>query len=91
MTADDVARSVVTATSSSRFVVPNYWPDPKSGIGYQVQVEIPYQTMDSLEQIETVPIAKPGSDRPAPAPRRGAGPAGDDAGRVRPLQHEAAR
>jgi multidrug efflux pump subunit AcrB len=63
VTADDVARSVVAATSSSRFVVPNYWPDPKSGIGYQVQVEIPYQAMDSLEQIETVPIAKPGSDR----------------------------
>ena len=37
----DVARSVVTATSSSRFVVPNYWPDPKTGVGYQVQVEVP--------------------------------------------------
>jgi multidrug efflux pump subunit AcrB len=63
VTAEDVARSVVTATSSSRFVVPNYWPDPKSGIGYQVQVEIPYQVMDSIEQIETVPIQQPGSDR----------------------------
>ncbi len=63
VTVEDVARSVVTATSSSRFVVPNYWPDPKTGIGYQVQVEIPYQAMDSLERIETVPIQKPGSDR----------------------------
>ena len=42
MTAEEVARSLVAATSSSRFVVPNYWPDPKTGIGYQVQVEIPY-------------------------------------------------
>ena len=25
----DVARSLVAATSSSRFVVPNYWPDPQ--------------------------------------------------------------
>jgi len=63
VTAQDVARSVVAATSSSRFVVPNYWPDPKSGIGYQVQVEIPYQIMDSIESIETVPIQKPGLDR----------------------------
>ena len=47
VTAQDVARSVVAATSSSRFVVPNYWPDPKTGIGYQVQVEIPYQIMNS--------------------------------------------
>jgi multidrug efflux pump subunit AcrB len=63
VTAEDIARSVVAATSSSRFVVPNYWPDPKSGIGYQVQVEIPYQIMDTLERIETVPIQKPGLDQ----------------------------
>ena len=63
VTAADVARSVVAATSSSRFMVPNYWPDPKTGIGYQVQVEIPYQIMDTLESIETVPIQRPGLDR----------------------------
>ena len=63
VTAADIARSVVAATSSSRFMVPNYWPDPKSGIGYQVQVEIPYQIMDTLESIETVPIQRPGLDR----------------------------
>ncbi len=63
VTAQDVARSVVTATSSSRFVVPNYWPDAKTGIGYQVQVEIPYQIMNSLNQVETVPIQRPGLDR----------------------------
>ena len=56
VTVQEVARSVVAATSSSRFVVPNYWADPKTGIGYQVQVEIPYQIMDSLDQIETLPI-----------------------------------
>jgi multidrug efflux pump subunit AcrB len=63
VTTEDVARSVVEATSSSRFVVPNYWPDPKTGIGYQVQVEIPYQIMNSLEQVATVPIQKPGMGR----------------------------
>ena len=63
VTAADIARSVVAATSSSRFVVPNYWPDPKTGIGYQVQVEIPYQIMDTLETIETLPIQRPGLDR----------------------------
>ena len=63
VTAQDIARSVVAATSSSRFVVPNYWPDPKTGIGYQVQVEIPYQALDSLEGVDTVPIQRSGSDR----------------------------
>jgi multidrug efflux pump subunit AcrB len=56
ITAEEIARSLVTATWSSRFVVPNYWPEPKSGIGYQVQVEIPYQEMDSLEDIKTLPV-----------------------------------
>ena len=63
VTAEDVSRSVVTATSSSRFVVPNFWPDPKTGIGYQVQVEIPYQVMNSMSEVETVPIQRPGLDR----------------------------
>jgi multidrug efflux pump subunit AcrB len=54
--AGQVARSVVAATSSSRFVVPNYWPDPKSGIGYQVQVEIPQPVMQSLDDLATVPV-----------------------------------
>ncbi len=60
VTAEEVARSLVTATSSSRFVVPNYWPDPKTGIGYQVQVEVPFAVMDSVKQVETIPIQRPG-------------------------------
>jgi multidrug efflux pump subunit AcrB len=63
VSAEEVARSVVAATSSSRFVVPNYWPDPKTGIGYQVQVEIPYQVMNSVDQMATVPIQRSGLDR----------------------------
>jgi multidrug efflux pump subunit AcrB len=60
VTVDEVSRSLVTATSSSRFVVPNYWPDPKTGIGYQVQVEIPVAVMDSVKQVETIPVQRPG-------------------------------
>jgi multidrug efflux pump subunit AcrB len=40
-----VTDSALAATSSSRFMVPIYWPDPKTGIGFQVQVQIP---MDKL-------------------------------------------
>ena len=57
-TVSQVTRSIVTATSSSRFVVPNYWPDPKSGIGYQVQVEIPQPQLDSVEDLGAVPIQR---------------------------------
>ena len=41
VTVEELARSLLAQTSSSRFVVPNYWRDPASGIGYQVQVEVP--------------------------------------------------
>jgi multidrug efflux pump subunit AcrB len=51
-----VSDSLVAATSSSRFVVPNYWADPATGIGYQVQVEIPPFKMNSIQQIGTIPI-----------------------------------
>jgi multidrug efflux pump subunit AcrB len=56
----DVSRSLVTATSSSRFVVPNYWADPNSGVAYQIQVQVPQAKMDSLEQARNVPILNRG-------------------------------
>ncbi len=61
VTAQEVARSLVAATSSSRFVVPNYWRDPTMGIGYQVQVEVPTSRMRSPADIEVVPVKANGS------------------------------
>ena len=46
--------ALVTATSSSRFVVPNYWADPKSGIAYQVQVEIPRPVIRTPDNVTTI-------------------------------------
>jgi len=53
----DVSRSLVAATSSSRFVVPNYWADPNSGVAYQIQIQIPQNYMDSVEEAENIPVA----------------------------------
>lgn len=55
-TADDVARAVTPFTSSSRFTVPNYWRDPASGVGYQVQVEVPIALVNSPKNLELVPV-----------------------------------
>jgi multidrug efflux pump subunit AcrB len=52
-----VSRSLVAATSSSRFIVPNYWADPNSGVAYQIQVQIPQAEMDSAQDLENVPVA----------------------------------
>jgi multidrug efflux pump subunit AcrB len=56
VTADQVGQSLTEATSSSRFTVPNFWADPATGIGYQVQVEVPPSRMHSLEQVKNIPI-----------------------------------
>jgi multidrug efflux pump subunit AcrB len=56
VTTSEVARAMVSATSSSRFVVPNYWRDPKNGVGYQVQVEVPARDIESANAIQMVPI-----------------------------------
>ena len=56
ITMTKVARSVTAATSSSRYVVPSYWADPTSGIAYQVQVEVPQQQMNSVEEIKNIPV-----------------------------------
>src|SRR5438093_1043572 len=52
----EVSRSLVAATSSSRFVVPNYWADPNSGVAYQIQVQIPQNYMDSIEEAQNIPV-----------------------------------
>jgi multidrug efflux pump subunit AcrB len=58
LTTASVARSLVAATSSSRFVEPNYWRDPASGNAFQIQVEVPQYRLTSPEDIEGLPVAR---------------------------------
>jgi multidrug efflux pump subunit AcrB len=63
VTAAETARSVVAATSSSRFVVPNFWPDPKTGIGYQVQVQVPQSEMKSIDDLRALTVKRGDGDQ----------------------------
>src|SRR5262245_53902278 len=56
VTAEEVGRALAPATLSSRFTTPLFWRDPKSGNGYQVQVEIPQSKMNSISQVEQIPV-----------------------------------
>jgi len=56
LTVEQINKSSVTATSSSRFTQPNYWLDKTTGTAYQVQVEYPQYKMNSPEQMELIPI-----------------------------------
>ncbi len=56
LTTRDVARALTPATSSSRYVDPNYWRDPTTGIAYQIQIEVPQQEVQSPEDVLGLPV-----------------------------------
>ena len=55
-TANDASAAVASATGSSRFVAPNFWRDPNSGISYQVQVQVPQPQMTSVADVGSIPV-----------------------------------
>lgn len=52
----DAARSVVEATGSSRFLLASYWADPKTGVAFQVQVQIPTTQTKNIEDLANLPV-----------------------------------
>ena len=64
VTAAGVGRSFLAATSSSRFVTPNYWADPKSGVAYQLQVQVPQADMTSTRDVEQIPVTRGADSHP---------------------------
>jgi multidrug efflux pump subunit AcrB len=64
LTIADVTKSLVAATSSSRFLDPNHWRDPVSGNAFQIQVEIPQHRMRSMDDVAAIPVMKNGETRP---------------------------
>jgi multidrug efflux pump subunit AcrB len=64
VTIDQVGRSFAAATSSSRFVAPGFWADPRTGIAFQVQVEVPQPNMTSLEDLRVVPVTATQASHP---------------------------
>ncbi|HEY9733128.1 MAG TPA: efflux RND transporter permease subunit [Drouetiella sp.] len=52
----DIGHALVSSTYSSRFVTPMYWRDSKSGLSYQVQVQVPQGDLDSIQAVGAIPI-----------------------------------
>lgn len=64
VTVDQVAGSVVDATSSSLLITPNFWIDPKSGIPYRLGVFVPEHVMTSAADLRHLPVMPYGAPRP---------------------------
>lgn len=56
----DIARSIVPATGSSRFIQPNYWRDPVSGNAFQIQVQLPQNRMQGADELGRLPVMQNG-------------------------------
>jgi multidrug efflux pump subunit AcrB len=63
LTPDQISRSLVAATSSSRFTAKNLWLDQSKGFSYQVQVQLAARDMASKADMLSVPMI-PGQLRP---------------------------
>jgi len=61
----EVGRALGPATWSSRFTNPIYWADPRSGIAYQVQVELPQSEIRSMEDLRRIPVKRNSGSTPA--------------------------
>ncbi|SDP58846.1 Multidrug efflux pump subunit AcrB [Mucilaginibacter sp. OK268] len=53
---NDISRSLIASTSSSRFTEKNNWIDERAGLSYLVQVQIPEYQMASLNDVKEIPV-----------------------------------
>jgi multidrug efflux pump subunit AcrB len=60
---EEVSSALTTATSSSRFTNKSLWVDPKSGLTFQMQVQVPEREIQSLNELKALPL-KAGAARP---------------------------
>jgi multidrug efflux pump subunit AcrB len=63
----DVASSLLTATSGSFQTSPNYWLDPTSGVSYSIAVQSPQYGLDTMQDLENIPISGSTSGNGIPA------------------------
>src|SRR5258706_4826240 len=60
----DISKSVIAATSSSRYTEPIYCRDPASGTAFKVEVELPQNRMRSMADLGEQQIMPPGASQP---------------------------
>jgi multidrug efflux pump subunit AcrB len=61
--AQDIAKSLVASTASSRYTSKNMWVGGMMGIAYDVQVQMPQNILNSKDELANIPLSK-NSDRP---------------------------
>ena len=55
---NDISRSLIATTSSSRYTEKNIWVDEQYGLSYNVQVQVPLNQMKSISEINETPLLR---------------------------------
>jgi CzcA family heavy metal efflux pump len=64
-----VAANLLTSLSSSFLLSPNFWLDPKNGVNYNVNVQVPQHMINSVGELENTPLTATQVDGVARAPQ----------------------
>jgi multidrug efflux pump subunit AcrB len=64
LTAADVSKALVPAVYSSRFLKQIWWRDPHHGHSYQIQVQYPAANMESIRDVEMIPVRTGDAESP---------------------------
>jgi len=60
-TARDVAQNVLISLSGSFQTSPTYWLDTKTGVSYSIAAQTPQYRVDSLQDLENIPVTGAGT------------------------------
>jgi len=61
ITENDVTRSLSVNLAGSIQVAPTFWLNPKNGVSYPIVVQTPQYRMDTLSQLEQIPVTGTGN------------------------------
>ena len=61
----EVVQNVITALASDQMIAPSYWVDPKSGNDYLLTVQYPEGTVQTLEDLQGIPLRAASHPKPS--------------------------
>ena len=57
----DIASNLLLTLAGSAQLSPTFWLDPKTGVQYSIVTQAPQYRMDSLDDLQNVPVSGPGA------------------------------
>lgn len=60
----DVANNLLISLSGSFQTAPSFWLDPKTGVSYNIATQMPQYRIDTLQDLENIPITGPNPNAP---------------------------